>query len=253
MKPERTGAGVIIARSAEGNLDLQGRLTGFGVAAMPVQTIRFAEPATWNELDESIGHIDTYDWLVFTSPRAAAAFAERMKRLGKKAGRRRSQIAAVGSSTAAALRECGFNVGFVPKEYLTSSLGNELPTGQGKRVLLLRADIGDESLVETLNRRGFEVTNVPAYRTEVVPGLIQPEEISDARLVAFASPSEVRGFRARVPAGTFDGVAHRARAVCIGPVTAEAARSAGFRSVVTCEEHTIGALAETIRRLVADD
>ncbi len=253
MKSDKAGATVVVARSAEGNLDLQTRLNELGVASMPVDTIRCAEPATWSQVDESIRNIDAYDWLAFTSPRAAGAFAERMKKLGRTAGWKKSRIAAVGPGTAAALRERGFEVGFVPGEYLTSSLGNELPIEKGKRVLLLRADIGDESLVETLRGRGFEVTNVPAYRTEVVPGVIGLEEISGVRFVAFASPSEVRGFRARVPAEKFDDLARRARAVCIGPVTAKAARDAGFRSVLTCGDHTIDALAEAIRELVADD
>ncbi len=117
-------------------------------------------------------------------------------------------------------------------------------------MLLLRADIGEASLVATLRRRGFEVTDLAIYRTIEVPGLADPDSLEGAGLVVFASPSEVRGFRGRLRKAEFDKLATGATAACIGPVTAEAARASGFRSVCYPEEHTIGGLVEKVRELI---
>ncbi len=253
MNAAEAGAGVVVARSAPGNRELQAKLAAMGIRSTPVETIRFAEPAGRDGLDRAVERIGDYDWLAFTSPRGVAAFVERLDSLGVGVKPGRPRMAAVGSRTAEALRRRGFQVEFVPPEFLTSALGEGLPSGYGRKVLLMRADIGEESLVSTLTRRGFEVSSVVAYRTEVVPGLDSAREVSGARLVAFASPSEVRGFKARIPPRTFDELAVRASAVCIGPVTAEAAKAAGFRSVVSCEEHTIDALAEAVREMVGSD
>ncbi len=252
MNRRESGAHVVVARSKEGNDELIRKLSGLGVEAYGMETIGFEEPSDWSAVDHAVAGIQNYDWLVFTSPRGVGAFLARLSILGISRRLGPPRLAAVGARTAHALEEAGFAVDFVPKDYLTSELAQGIPSDKGKRVLILRADIGDEAFPSSLRRRGFDVTDLAVYRTVTVAGRGDAERIAGARFVVFASPSEVRGFKSRVPGGLFHAISSGAKAVCIGPVTAEEARAAGFRSVITTSEHTVDALAERVREAVFD-
>ncbi len=251
MTALETNGEVVVARSKEGNRELVEKLGALGIEAVGVETISFLEPADWAAVDKILRGIDRYDWVAFTSPRAVNAFLERLSSLGLALDPHRPRIAAVGSKTAGALVKGGLTVDFVPKKYLTSELALGLPTTSGKRVLLLRADIGDRALLIVLGRRGFEVTDAAVYRTRTVAGVADSEQLGRARVVIFASPSEVRGFKSRVAPELFGLVAGKAMAVCIGPVTASEARAAGFRTVEMPSEHTLDALVEKVEEVVA--
>jgi uroporphyrinogen-III synthase len=241
---------VVVARSKEGNEELQRMLSSRGIGAAAVETIRLEDPEGWNLVDQAIDRISSFDWVAFTSPRGVAAFAGRLKALGIRAEGLGPKFAAVGTKTAAALRGTGVEVHYIPPEFLTSALGEGLPGEAGSRVLLLRADIGDKGLVASLVRRGFEVDDVVAYRTRLVPGRVEPDIVRSTRIVAFASPSEVEGFCRRIDGAEFGDLAARATAVCIGPVTARAAERAGFRKISHAKVHTLEALVDKIGELM---
>jgi uroporphyrinogen-III synthase len=139
----------------------------------------------------------------------------------------------------------GVGVDFVPSEYLTSKLAEELPRGHGRRVLILRADIGNPEVVSELERDGFRVTDLAVYRSASASGTSgAPEsDIDGADAVVFASPSAVEAFMKRV--GESESASKMTKtllALCIGPVTAQAARARGFERIVTPETYTIDGL-----------
>ena len=254
MRARADGLQVLVARSREGNRELARKLTGIGLRAMTLSTLSFEEPEDWSSVDVQLRDLDSFDWLVFTSTTGVRFFAKRLKelRLGLPSGAR-PKVAAVGEKTAKRLVEEGIRVNFVPRKYLTSALGSQLPSGNGRRVLLLRADIANKELVATLKRRGFEVTDVAVYHTRVFRGPSRSaERFRVADVVVFASPSEVEGFLAKVPTSVATSVQARAVAACIGPVTAGAARRAGFGKIVTPSKQTIDSLLHEIRRLAKD-
>ncbi len=247
-----SGTEVVVARSREGNVELKRMLSRRGIEAGSVEAIGFEDPESWAAVDSAIANISRFDWVAFTSPRAVAAFGRRLKALGMDAEELGPRFAAVGSKTESALQEIGIEPEYVPSEFLTSALGEGLPAKEGSRVLLMRADIGDRSLAESLGRRGIEVEEVAAYHTMFVPGPVESDLMRKARVIAFASPSEVEGFRRRLGRSEFRELTGRATAACIGPVTARAASRAGFRSVVFAKEHTLEALAEKIGEMMVD-
>jgi uroporphyrinogen-III synthase len=61
--------------------------------------------------------------------------------------------------------------------------------------------------------------------------------------VTFTSGSSVEAFERLVPAHGLHG---RAAAVCIGPVTAQAAARTGWRRIVTAGESTVEGLVTTL-------
>ncbi len=254
MRARGDGLQVLVARSEEGNRELARKLTGIGVRSMTLNTLSFQEPMDWSSVDLQLRNLHSFDWLIFTSATGVTFFAKRLRELGVRfPGGGRPRIAAVGEKTAERLREEGIGVNFVPGKFLTSALASELPFGKGRRVLLLRADIANKQLVVILRQRGFEVTDLAVYRTRVSRRPSKgAERFRGADVVVFASPSEVEGFIAKVPESIANTVRARAVAACIGAVTADAARRAGFGNIITPSKQTIDSLLHEIRRLAKD-
>jgi uroporphyrinogen-III synthase len=135
------------------------------------------------------------------------------------------------------------------------SLAEQLPRSEGKTLLLLRADIADPEAVAILERDGFEVHDLPIYRTSAVSGIRDgsiEHEMFDVDAILFASPSSVEGFMRRLgPSVARSVLANRPLAVCIGPVTEKAARESGFELTLASDTHTIDALLQTLSTAAA--
>jgi uroporphyrinogen-III synthase len=122
----------------------------------------------------------------------------------------------------------------VPAEHSARGLVEEFPDAEGpdRGVLFPCADGAPDTIAEGLGRKGWDVQRVEAYRT--VP-LSTPEPELLARVAAadaltLTATSSLQAFLAlRTPDGAPLPVP--AHLVCIGPTTAEAARSAGLDGV----------------------
>lgn len=259
MKAQVAGARkttkVVITRSSKGNAELARSLKAVGFEPIQVDTIEFLPPEDWSSVDASLKRLGEFDWLLLTSPTGVEFFAQRMKALSlAMPWDGRPEVAAVGEKTRAALQEEGINVSFVPSEYLTRALAEQLPRGRGKRLLILKADIADPEVAATLERHGFRVTDLTVYRTSPTGGheeeAMEPA-LRDADAILFASPSAVEAFMKRLdPDAAASALTKRLLVVCIGPVTANAARESGFDRIITPKTHTIESLVRELESAV---
>lgn len=200
-----------------------------GFRVLHVPTIAIGSVQTDGEIERARAHIGDYDWVVLTSKRGVAALFD-----GMKAPPERVRWAAVGPTTAQALRELGVRVDCMP----ASARGDAIPramekTGplRGRRVLLARADAAARSLPEKLEEMGASVDEVVAYRTITGPpssrrALLEALHDDGLQAIVFASGSAARGLVEL--AGSDAGRARAVRAVTIGPQTSGAARELGF-------------------------
>jgi uroporphyrinogen-III synthase len=232
---------VLITRPAAQARDLAARLRALGAEVLVAPAIEVHAPPPGGPLDDAIREAagGRFDWVAFTSAAGVRAWLERAAAV--EAGPPRARVAAVGDATAESLREAGVEAHLVPATFTTVALGRAFPQGPG-RVLLPRADLATGELEDALRRKGWTPVRVDAYRVvpvDTIPGAALralEEERVDA--VTFTSPSTVNGF---VRAAEEH---HRPAAVCIGPVTAEAARRAGFRVTAVAEPHTTDGLVD---------
>jgi uroporphyrinogen-III synthase len=179
--------------------------------------------------------LDGYDWIVLTSAQAAAVITWNPVR---------ARLAAVGEATAGVLRRRGIEPVFIAPEPNATSLAANLPDVEGKRIALLRTDIGGAEMPNVLRERGAIVEDITAYRTVVGPeASAEPlrAALADTELaaVAFASGSAVRGFLAL-------GGSTSLPAITIGPRTSEVAHELGFEVVAESADQTTEAFAVTI-------
>jgi uroporphyrinogen III methyltransferase / synthase len=240
---------VILTRSKEGNAELSARLKELGLSPVAVDTLSFSPPSDWSRVDASLSRLKSFDWLVLTSATGARYFAGRANHLGLPIPwPKKPYIAAVGPKTASAVAALGLKPKFVPTSFRTSSLADELPLGQGLRVLLLRADIADRGMVDRLEQRGFRVEASAIYST-ATPRARGPRDLGDARFVVFASPSAVRGLCSRLSPEEISKL-RRAKVVCIGPVTEAAAKELGFSDTVVPKVFTLDSVVQELVTLV---
>jgi uroporphyrinogen III methyltransferase / synthase len=244
------GLRVVVTRAPPQASRLSARLAADGAHVIEAATIRIEDPDSFDELDAALASLGDYDWVVFASVNSVERAFARLDVAGRDSRAFASAaIAAVGDSTAAALRARGIRADLVPETFTGTALATALGGGAG-RLLFPRAADAPRALFDALEGAGWKVNEVAAYRNvpadrsapgmaEVVAGRFDVATFTSAstvrNLAAIASPDEL-GLGAAGPRGV----------ACIGPVTAEAARASGFRVDVVAEPHTIDGLVAAI-------
>jgi uroporphyrinogen-III synthase len=248
------GRTVMVTRPRAQAQDLATSLRERGARVLVAPAIRIvAAPRT--ALDRAARDVagGRYRWVVLTSRSGVEAVLGRLQAMGLGPEAVRAAVAAVGEGTAEALRVHGIQPAVVPGEFTTAALGAAMPRGTGA-VLLARADIAPDGLEQALERKGWQPVRVDAYRTEFARRLPAAAEraLRDGTVdaVTFTSASTVEGFAA-LAGGALAAAPHPPRVVCIGPVTARAARRAGFRVHRTASPHTIEGLVAAVDRALA--
>lgn len=214
-------------------------------------------PAPAAALDRALDELTRggFVWVVFTSRAGVEAVLGRLEARGQGLGALRARLAAVGEGTAAALEEAGLRPQLVPQTFTTAALAGAFPRGQG-RVLLARADLAAADLEAALARKGWTPVRVDAYRTRLasrLPARVRRElESGHVDALTFTSASTVEGFlRMLGPAGPAALPDPPPRVVCIGPVTARAARARGLAVDAVARPHTIEGLVRAVERTLA--
>jgi uroporphyrinogen-III synthase len=224
----------------------------FAAAGAEVELLALLEilpPTDPESLAEAAATGGSYDWALFTTADAVAAFVPLIPEPFPES----VTVAAIGTATAQALRRLGVEVNVVAtrpdaedqvEELAPNLLGNE-------RILLLRAEGAHDTLAQGLEWLGCEVTAVDVFR-EVLPKgasarareLFHGQELG---CVAFTSPGIVAHFAALFGE---DWQRRRGdlRAVSIGPATSRELRRHGVAGAAEALEPSPAAM---VRALVA--
>lgn len=243
------GLRVLVTRARDQAGPLVEELRGLGATPVELPAIEIA-PAPLGPLDAALARLGGYDWLIFTSVNGVRACFERLRALGGDPAGVRASIGAIGRATAEAVRSYGAAVAFVPERFVAESAVEGLVARgmAGQRVLLPRADIARETLPEGLRAAGAWVDVVVAYRTlpvdDIDPALLDELRRDRFDVLTFASPSTVRSVAALLGATR----PRHGVVACIGPITAEAARKAGFRVDIQADEYSMPGLTRALTR-----
>ena len=255
------GRRVVVTRARAQAGELSTELERLGAEVYEFPTIEISPPEDFRPLDDAIRELDSFDWLVYTSVNGVEAFVERLRHHGLdlRSVPRGARIAAIGPATAAKLAEVGLRVDVIPGEYRAEALIEALDAGSlaGKRVLIPRARVAREILPEKLREAGAEVVVPPAY--ESVPSSEGKEALSlrlgsgEIDCVTFTASSTVENFVGAFGEEEAVRLLSGTRVVCIGPITADTARTRGLRVDAEADEYTIPGLVEAVTNLLAAD
>jgi len=231
------GKRVLVTRSREQASELAGRLAAQGAQPVEYPVIRIDPLPPAEDLLE---RLEKADWLVFTSANGLPSLLGQLAARGKDIRALGSaSIAAIGSATAAGLREHGLRVDFMPSRFVAETMAAEFPDPQGKRVVIARAEEARDVLPETLAANGAEVDIIPVYRTVAEEG--EPVDLAEIDAITFTSSSTVKYFRQRFPGEVSGPVI-----ACIGPVTAQTAREEDLHVDIEAKVFNIPALVDAL-------
>ncbi len=235
---------VLVLRAAQQAASMLQALRAAGFEPVPYPVLRI-EPATGPELDGALRRLaqGAYDWLVLTSVNGVAAVQERMAAQGLTLPAS-VRVAVIGPATAQAVRAWGYEPAVMPEAFVAEALAQALGAVQGQRFLLARADRARPTLRQKLQAAGAQVDEVTAYYTRTV---VPPQPPPAVDWVAFTSPSTVAGLRAAYEHWGRPWPP-KAEVVCIGPITAQAARRAGLSVTRVATTYTIDGVVQALQR-----
>lgn len=248
---------VLVPRPVAGRSPAVVALAAAGAEAVVVPLIETVPPEDPTELDDALLALESgwYSWLVVTSAAAVPVLVDRAQEsagsLTQLIADGHVRVAAVGPGTARALREAGVEPDLVPRGSSTArALVDSWPEPtEPARVLFPRGDLAAATVTDGLRARGWEVTDVVAYRT--VPAAPPPDDVREAwadgtiRAALLTSASTVRELAARLgppPTSTL--------MIGIGPSTAAEAARLGLPLAGVATEQTMLGMVDALTRAV---
>jgi uroporphyrinogen III methyltransferase/synthase len=241
------GRTILSTRARGQGADLRERLEALGARVLEIPTIEIVPPKSWAPVDDAIGRLTDFDWIIFTSANAVEGF---LSRSGPLEG---SRIAAVGSQTARHLTERGAEPDLVPRDFRAEGLLEAFDDDLGgTRILIPRAEIAPEHLHRQLRERGADVEIVTVYRTQRPSGsefelrrVLRDEEVDCITLTSGSTAGNLVEILGKSNIKRYlTGIA----LAVIGPVTRESATAVGLHVDIEAGQSTIPDLVEAIQQ-----
>ena len=244
------GQRIVVTRAREQAGQLSRRLLDHGAQVLEVPTIKLEPPTRREEIVDALLELNSYDWLVFTSPNGVTKFFEYFfKRFHDMRDLGGARIAAVGPATANKLKELHLQVDLMPDEALAVEIAKafaKFETIENLKICLLRAEVANRELPEALEALGAIVDDVACYRTvpetEDATGAAASLLEQGADWVAFTSGSTVVHFHARFDLPALLQKFPQLKTAAIGPETSKALAVLGLQPTVEAKQHTIDGL-----------
>ncbi|WP_420447417.1 uroporphyrinogen-III synthase [Candidatus Palauibacter sp.] len=257
IPPPLAGQHVLVTRPAAQAERFRTLLAAAGATVTTAPTIRLTPPSDPQALERAAAHPADYDWIVFTSVNAVRHLAEAARRADSVSALTAARLAAVGPSTADAVRALGVAECLVPPVYRGEALADEIvaATDRGRipdaRILLVQAEGARPVLRERLVAAGAEVDVAPAYGVEinhdVRDTLREFIELGRGDWLTFTASSAARAFVRLVGAQTGGALV-----AAISPVTASTLSRLGLPVHVVAATHSmpglVGALVAAAAR-----
>ncbi|MGB6692515.1 MAG: uroporphyrinogen-III synthase [Terracidiphilus sp.] len=227
------GRRILVTRAANQAGKLSEALRALGAEPVEVPVLEIRPPASYEPMDRALRRLDSFDWLILTSANAVRALAERAAQLQIPLALPSSlKVAAIGDATASAARAAGMRITFVPETYVAEILLEGVTEGvAGRRVLIARAAVARDLILDALRAAGAEFEVVDAYQNVLpssAPDLLAAALAKGLDAATFTSSSSVTHLKEAAGkaniAFPFAGV----RAVSIGPITSKTLHELGW-------------------------
>jgi uroporphyrinogen III methyltransferase/synthase len=250
------GQRIMITRPADESARSAAILESLGAEVLLAPTVEVRPITDAVPLDSAIGHLDEFDWLVFTSANGVRFFFQRLEHLGRDLRALGAiRLAAIGPTTAAALAGYHLRADLVPDSFRSEALAAALG-GQaaGGRVLLARADRGRTVLRDDLAHLA-EVTQVAVYHNADVAAL--PDGVLDriangtVDWITLTSSAIAERLHALLPEPARRRIGREVRLACLSPVTSATVQRLGWLVAVQAEEYTWEGLVRSLVERVA--
>jgi uroporphyrinogen III methyltransferase/synthase len=245
----------VVTRTRQQASQLTKQFKELSAEVLEIPTIKIAPPDNLANLADAILELNSYNWIVFTSPNGVTSFFEHFFKgfddLRDIGGVR---FAAVGPATAAKLKDLHIKVDVMPSDYLASKVAkaiNAYESVENLKILLLRAQVASRELPDELEKMRAIVDDVACYKT--VPdtadtnGAVENLLENGADWITFTSGSTVENFNAQVNLPGLVKKFPKIKLASIGPETSKAIVALGLKPAVEAKPHTVEALVAAIQ------
>jgi uroporphyrinogen III methyltransferase/synthase len=230
------------------------RLAELGAEVLEIPTIKIVPPTRREDVVDALLELNSYDWLVFTSPNGVAVFFDyffrRFHDLRDIGG---AKIAAVGPATANKLKELHLQVDLMPGEAIGSEIAKEFAEYESidnLKICLLRAEIANADLPAALESLGAIVDDIGCYKTvaetEDRDGSAGKLQENGADWITFTSSSTVENFHSRFDLPALLKKFPEIKLASIGPETSKALAALHLMPEIEAREHTIDGLVKSL-------
>ncbi|MGZ3615361.1 MAG: uroporphyrinogen-III synthase, partial [Thermodesulfobacteriota bacterium] len=114
---------ILITRAREQSGDFAALLKELKAEVIEFPTIEIAPPLSWEELDQAIARLKTYDWIIFTSANGVIFFWQRLREKRRLHRLPSSlKVCAIGPATANQLKKRGVAVHHIPREFIAEAI-----------------------------------------------------------------------------------------------------------------------------------
>lgn len=253
-----TGRTIVITRALSQADEFAQELERYGAQVVFCPTIEIQELDDYRRLDEAIGHLYGYDWLILTSVNAVNYFFQRLTALGHDASSLDDlKVCVIGEATAERLNELHVHVDVIPTDFKAEGVFSALErfiggadAFMGLNILLPRASVARDFLPKALKEAGARVDVVPVYRTALPDNLDRGRVAAmlsgSADCIAFTSSSTVKNLAQLFDAQDLGPILSGIAIACLGDITARTAADFGLKVDIQPEQPTIPFLARAI-------
>lgn len=253
-KQPLAGRRVAVTRAREQSPELAGKLAALGAEVVELPLITVSAEINKNDLVDVFAELGGYDWIVFTSANGVRYFFAEFHRIYddiRSLGLLR--FAAVGDTTAAAIRAEHIKVECQPKVATGEALAEDLiATGSldSAKVLVITGNLNRDELVTKLEEARAIVDRLQVYKTEKTDLSAEPVAAEfrarGADAILFASSSAVQSFVDQAAALKLAKDATRPLAGSIGPQTSETMKKVGMPIDFTAKTPSLDSLVQAL-------
>lgn len=248
----------VLVSPAEHAGHLGKRLEEIGARVVSWPDTSVSPPGNYSALDEAIGNLFGYDWLILKNANAARFFLRRFEELDHQPDALdRLQVCTIGEATAELLRDSQIHLDVEIGRSSANSVFTAIESYVGGReslaglnFLLPSANIARESFEQPLEDAGARVDSVIAYRTVSNPlALAQINALlvgGGIDCAFFSGPRETTEFEELFDTNDLSWVLRETPVVCRDEWTRTVAIDFGFAQAIAPEEPTIAALVNLI-------
>ncbi|WP_221583412.1 uroporphyrinogen-III synthase [Microbacterium sp. G2-8] len=238
---------VLVPRGGPWGDGVAAKLRAKGAVPVVSPLVNFAPTEDRATLEDALADLASggFSWLTVTS----ATTVDVLHAYGAKIPEG-TQIAAVGETTAAALKAVGYPVSLVPdRDNSARGLAEQMIARESEptRVLTLRSEIAKPVLSDRLRAAGHDVRSVVAYRTVGVPATERAaRDVRNGRINALLVTS---GSVAEQVREQFPQIPDQTVIAAIGPVTARDANEAGLPIQVVAPQRSVDSLIDALAEI----
>ncbi len=248
------GRTVMVTRPLHQSAELSAAFSELGAHVVCQPAITISDPLDWTPVDDALGRLSEFDYLVFSSSNGVRQLVKRLLKVGldlRALGN--LKIAAIGPGTADALREYHLHVDRQPsRDYRAESLVETLAgEAQGRRFLLARANRGREVLADGLSDAGAHIEQVVVYSSRDTeqpdPALSDQLDAGRVQWITVTSSAIAESL-----VKLFGDRLSKSRLVSISPITSATLRKLGFTPDVEATTYSMDGIVQAILQDSAD-